>query len=377
MKRIVTLLLLLTAMMSFSTTTLHAQGAGCDLILLTASDDSVQLAAEFYTPSGVSFRLEAIYVALAYDPALFTVTNKSVMNHRFAGAGFQSDSDPKLDTNLIAPDICLYGESHPNFSNIPYPQNTRRTLCTFKLVPLAPGPGVASFYVYGNQVVPAFSGYWIEGQNDNQPFSPMNDLTNIDWPVEFTLFQATQQGDVVAVKWITASERGNAGFYVERRPVASDVWTTLDFVKGHGTTYTDMQYMFLDRTVRDAGFYEYRLRQMDVDGTFSYSPTATVEYKLGGNTYSLDAAYPNPVSQSARSLIRYSLAQRSAVLLTVNDALGREVARIAQHTADAGIYTAQWMPGDTPAGSYLLTLQLQDENGAPVFVKTQRIAVVP
>ncbi len=357
----------------------EAQGsAGCEILLVSASKDSVVVKAEFFTPTGVSFRMEAIYVALAYDPTTFRVLANSIMNHRFAASGFQSDSEPFLDTNQVYPDLCQYGESHPTFQNIPFPENFRVRLCTFKFIPKTTGPGTTSFMIYGNVVAPAFSGYWINTSFDNQVFSPANDLINTPWPVEFAAFNAAQQGNVVALSWTTASETGNHGFHVMRRPAedeSDEAWREIGFVAGRGDSRDQVHYMFLDGSIERDGVYEYRLKQVDFDGRYSWSGTITAEYRSSVSGYSLDPAYPNPLAQSGTAMLRYSVPERGRVRLVITNTLGQEVAVLADYTQDAGNYTASWSSRGLPAGTYIATLEASSETSPQAYRRSVRIAV--
>lgn len=349
------------AVLSFHSPVARAQ-AGCDLILTHTSDDSVVVRAEFFTPVGVTFRIQAIYLALAYDPGTFHVDSLSIMNHRFAASGFQADSDPKLDTDKVNPDICMYGESVTNLSqSIQFPENTRRSLCTFRFFPNAPGPGTTSFMFYGNVVAPAYSGYWITTSIDNQPFSPATDLINVDWPVEFVSFQAAQQGRTIALRWVTASETNNYGFHVQRRAMGTEDWTTLDFVQGRGTSREDIQYMFIDKSLTADGQYEYRLRQQDFDGGVTFSHVASVLYRTSTSSFSLEQNYPNPLPTGGSTVLRYSLLERSKIRLVVTNALGQEVSEIINYTQNSGTWSSTWSASGLPSGTYFATLTATSE----------------
>ena len=354
---------------------LKAQNAGCDLVLVYTGDDSVRIEAQFYTPAGVTFRMQAIYVTVTYDSTVFSAFNRTIMNHRFAASNFTSDSDPFLNVT-DNPRWAGYGEYDASFNGINFPANLRRTLCTFTFRPKAPGPGNTSFYIYGNVVAPAFSGYWITTSFDNQPFTPANELINVDWPVEFVSFSAVQQGRAVSLKWVTASETGNYGFFVERRLAGNDEWSTVDFVPGRGNSRTDQQYLFVDKSLARDGRYEYRLRQQDVDGSVMYSTVAAVNYRTDESSFSLEQNYPNPLSgMQGATVLRYSLAERSRVSLVVTNTLGQVVAQLADYTQSAGTWSSQWTPAGLPSGTYVATLTAVSEASGAVSRAAVTMAV--
>ncbi len=333
--------------------------AGLNLNLVIANRDSVTFIAHMYTPPGVSFQMEAVYVAVTYDPAHFTVTTNSITNHRFAINGFTKDSRHDFDNNGIDPDIALYGESHPNFGTITIPANAPINLCRFAFWPKFPNVGgTTSFCVIGNNPTGALTGYYINTSVDNQIFDPVSCLQNVYFPVELSAFAATQQGTMVMLQWTTQSESGNHGFQVERRAEGED-WQVIGFVKGAGTTTQQRQYTLLDQSLIASGLYEYRLRQIDLDGTENLSDVRRVQFTTGATAFALEQNYPNPVSASGATpaSIRYSVAERGSVRLIVTDVLGRIVAELMDEVMDAGTYTRTWVPYGVPAGLYLVTLE--------------------
>lgn len=126
----------------------------------------------------------------------------------------------------------------------------------------------------------------------------------------------------IELYWLTASESGNAGFYVERRTVGySAEFNSIGFVKGAGTATRQINYDLLDSKVERGTTYEYRLRQVDYDGTVEYSRSVTVEYDYAD---SLDLRNtPNPISESTD--ISFGLPASAAVRLEIQDVLGNTI----------------------------------------------------
>jgi hypothetical protein len=67
------------------------------------------------------------------------------------------------------------------------------------------------------------------------------------------------------------------------------------------------------------------LKQVDFDGSFSYSDQVSVDV-IAPAEFSLDQNYPNPFNPSTR--ISFSLAVDSKVSLKVFDVIGQEVASL-------------------------------------------------
>ena len=75
-------------------------------------------------------------------------------------------------------------------------------------------------------------------------------------------------------------------------------WEQIGFVPGFGTTTERHHYSFIDENV-SSGFYQYRLKQIDFDGTFSYSNTVEVEI-IASLDYQLYQNYPNPFNPNTK-----------------------------------------------------------------------------
>lgn len=108
-------------------------------------------------------------------------------------------------------------------------------------------------------------------------------------PVEMTNFDATTINNTVKLNWLTASERNNAYFDIERSATGRE-WTKIGQVKGGGTSTKTTKYSFSDENPLPTVNY-YRLKQVDTDGKSSYSPTVSVNIKGNGKQFSV---FPNP-----------------------------------------------------------------------------------
>jgi hypothetical protein len=113
-------------------------------------------------------------------------------------------------------------------------------------------------------------------------------------PVELTRFDATAKAAGVNLTWATATEKNSDRFEIQRSATGSE-YTTIGTVKGQGSTTMAHEYSFMDsRPLAGASYY--RLRQVDSDGTFSFSPVAAVQTEASTKVM----FYPNP---SANQLI--------------------------------------------------------------------------
>ncbi|WP_448519243.1 T9SS type A sorting domain-containing protein [Rhodoflexus sp.] len=88
-------------------------------------------------------------------------------------------------------------------------------------------------------------------------------------PVELADFRGVNKGRVNLISWTTASERDNKGFGLERSPDGV-VFREIAFIAGAGNSNRLQRYGYEDVLEVPQTFY-YRLRQVDYDGTASYS----------------------------------------------------------------------------------------------------------
>lgn len=110
--------------------------------------------------------------------------------------------------------------------------------------------------------------------------------------VVLTSFTATISNDDVILHWITSQELNNQGFEIQRKNSGNPNWNTIGFVNGNGTTNEVKEYYYWDNNL-NPGSYMYRLKQIDFDGSFSYSEEIDVEFGLPLE-WELYQNYPNP-----------------------------------------------------------------------------------
>jgi hypothetical protein len=149
--------------------------------------------------------------------------------------------------------------------------------------------------------------------------------------VDFTA-QAAPGGRSARLAWATASETNNAYFEVERS-FDGTTYASLGRVDGHGSLGTASTYAFVDQQglgTQPASLVYYRLRQVDLDGTATYSPVRTV--RLGAADAAGQASlYPNP-AQASTTLDLSTLPTATSYQVQILDATGRQV----QHLLLAG-----------------------------------------
>ncbi len=126
------------------------------------------------------------------------------------------------------------------------------------------------------------------------------------------------------LSWSTASEQNNDHFEVERS-LDGATFTTLGQLAGQGTTSLRTAYAYADVNVAalTSGPVYYRLKQVDLTGTSTYSPVRTVRFTKAAVTVSL-SLYPNP-AQTRTTLDLSQLPASATYQVLLLDATGRQV----------------------------------------------------
>lgn len=168
-------------------------------------------------------------------------------------------------------------------------------------------------------------------------------------PVELVSFTAEASKGSVTLNWRTATETNNKGFSVEKK--VSGTWQEITFVNGTGTTSAPVNYTYTDLNVTGSKA-SYRLKQVDLDGTFSISDE--VEVDLGSLDYSLDQNYPNPFNPS--TTINFSIPVKGNAVLDVFDMTGEKVASLVNGELEAGRHSIVFDASKLSSGVYIYKL---------------------
>lgn len=205
-------------------------------------------------------------------------------------------------------------------------------------------------------------------------------------PVELTSFTYELLKKAVKLSWSTASEKNNRGFEIERlvlnQQSTVNNWESIGFIEGKGTTLIPQYYSFIDDQVQN-GKYIYRLKQIDFDGSATYSGEIEVEVYLAPNEFKLLQNYPNPFNPSTK--ISYSVPCVGArcivpVQLKVYDVLGNELATLVNEYKPAGFYEVEFSTAgisntrigasSLPSGVYFYQLK---SNG---YIETKKMILI-
>ena len=184
-------------------------------------------------------------------------------------------------------------------------------------------------------------------------------------PVELISFDASVVDNSVLLKWSTASEHNNYGFEIERKSMLSD-FEVIGFVNGYGTTSERKNYSFTDQNISSGNFL-YRLKQVDLDGSFRYSNEINVEFNIPRD-FILEQNHPNPFNPATK--IKFDLPQNTMVDLKVYNIIGQFITTLVNEEKPAGTHEVDFNAADLPSGVYMYKIKAGD------YVQTRKMLLI-
>ena len=182
-------------------------------------------------------------------------------------------------------------------------------------------------------------------------------------PVELTDFTVQAVKNIDAqLSWTTASEKNNDHFDVERSTVGT-TFVKIGQVKGQGTSSSPTVYALTDAGIgaKASGQVYYRLKQVDTDGTATYSPVRTLTFtKSATPAISL---FPNPATTGTQ--LDLTQLPTGTYQVSVLDATGRVVLGL---TLEAGLAHALDL-NTIASGTYMVVVRGQNSGQAILLTK--------
>ncbi|MBT8387737.1 MAG: T9SS type A sorting domain-containing protein, partial [Ignavibacteria bacterium] len=190
-------------------------------------------------------------------------------------------------------------------------------------------------------------------------------------PVELTSFSAVPESGKIRLIWATAAETNNQQFEIQRRTINQEKigeWLLVGYREGKGTTTEPQHYNYLDDISNiNANAFEYRLKQVDFNGSYSFSEVIRVS-NLVPAEYNLEQNYPNPFNPSTE--IKFSIPQTTKVSLKVFDVMGREVTALIDEQLEAGKHSLVFNAANLSSGVYYYTIITEN------FIQTKKMILL-
>lgn len=179
------------------------------------------------------------------------------------------------------------------------------------------------------------------------------DPTNAPLPVELSSFTVNYSDSGVMLNWKTETELNNYGFNIEKR-INEGEWNSIGFISGSGTSNSPKEYSYSDKNLFVGGSkFQYRLKQIDNDGSFEYSDA--VEVEVIPTRFELSQNYPNPFNPI--TTIRFSLPKETRLKINLYNLLGEIIKTITEGIYQAGYYNISFNASNLPSGTYVYRIE--------------------
>ncbi len=217
-------------------------------------------------------------------------------------------------------------------------------------------------------------------------------------PIELNSFDYKIKLNTVILNWQTATEVDNYGFEIERTWTSSlsyrqalgenshailsgaEGWEEIGFVQGNGNSNSPKNYTFTDNLIYTQTTspvnLEYRLKQIDNDGTFSYSKEIKVFYKSIPKDFTFYQNYPNPFNPTTK--IKFDLPVDCKVRVAIHNLLGEEIRELLNTTMRAGFNEVDFDANDLATGIYFYSIKTEslDQSNNSTFNVVKKMLLV-
>lgn len=175
-------------------------------------------------------------------------------------------------------------------------------------------------------------------------------------PVTLLSFDGVAEDKIAILTWETASELNNDRFEIEWSEDA-DSFIYIGEVAGNGTTDEQQSYRFIDNEPLP-GINYYRLRQVDYDGQYEYSPiiAVTVQEFFEEAAFNI---YPNPVTDGRFNLNLDGFREGEEITISIMNLSGQKVMTMQIEAADQDQEVS--LPYGTPEGIYTIIYQYRGQ----------------
>jgi hypothetical protein len=199
-------------------------------------------------------------------------------------------------------------------------------------------------------------------------------VSDIEHPLPVKLYSfnySITNKNNVRLSWVTETEQSNKGFEVQRKALSEKDWTKAGFVESKGSSNGLTNYFYEDKKL-NIGKYNYRLKQIDNNGNFTFHELNTdVEIGLPAK-FDLSQNYPNPFNPVTK--IDFDLPFDGRVSIIIYDITGREVKTLVNEQRTAGYYTVIMNGAGLSSGMYFYRIVAKADGRE--FVMTKKMVLV-
>ncbi|WP_375562463.1 T9SS type A sorting domain-containing protein [Bernardetia sp. OM2101] len=183
-------------------------------------------------------------------------------------------------------------------------------------------------------------------------FSGTAGLDCVVLPLELTEFDGEKVKDQNLLHWATAREFNTSHFEIERSNDAMDFVKIGDLKCGNKKMENQI-YQYWDDEPQN-GINYYRLKQVDLDGTFTYTKTIAIDNQGVITKFEIQKIYPNP-AQNTVNFVFAIPSSNSDIQLEIFDSNGKSVAKNTENY-EKGIQNFNQNLSSFSKGLYILRI---------------------
>lgn len=207
--------------------------------------------------------------------------------------------------------------------------------------------------------------------NPDGQFVSSSSIFDVPLPVSMGSFNFSVDKRNVKLLWTTIEEVNNKGFEVERQNIYSGTesspWGKIGFIECKENSHSPNNYSYEDKNLT-SGKYNYRLKQLDLNGNFEYHNLSSPVSIGKPNVSELTQNYPNPFNPLTK--IDYGIPADGKVSLTVYDVTGKVVAELVNENKTAGYYSVEFNASKLASGVYFYRIV------SPGFSQVRKMLVI-
>ena len=173
-------------------------------------------------------------------------------------------------------------------------------------------------------------------------------------PINASELLGTRKENTSVLNWTTYQEKNTYQFEIERS-IDGVAFETIGKLDAAGNSSTNINYDFVDTRPRyESNFY--RLKNVDMDGSFTYSNIVEVFHPVQETSFSL---YPNPAKNTVNINIESKKVQGLDIVVT--DLLGKLIIKERQFV-QSGSNELKLSISNLASGNYLIRLKTNDSS---------------
>ncbi len=184
-------------------------------------------------------------------------------------------------------------------------------------------------------------------------------------PVTLTHFSGQASGCNTNLKWHAETEENFSHYEIERSGDGR-LFSKIGTIKGTGGPVTGVWYTYIDKTASEFNYY--RLKMVDLDGSFEYSKIINVDTDCSTD-YKIEL-YPNPTSSNLGVVNVKFYSNSDEAQIQIVDMQGRTIKQLTIDTVREDVNLLQLDITDLPAGSYHLNMIGGGKASSKTFIIT-------